>query len=100
MTTKPEGIFSDGSLWYGEKSPDDDDPNTYWFTVGEGEYETKEIPVTFPLFTMTVFPDGTPGSFATEYMLARKTGDARFGSPCTHTRAKRGYCPDCLRRVK
>jgi len=99
MTQKPEGIFQDGSLWYGDKERDEH--GDYWFTIThkDGDYQTREIPDTFPLFTMIVFPDGTPESFATEYMLARKTGDQRFGSPCAHDRARRGYCPDCLRKV-
>jgi hypothetical protein len=98
MTNKPDGIFENGDLWYGERCEEDD---SYFiaYDADNNPYETREIPERFVLFAMTVFPDGTPESFATEYMLAKKIGDARFGSMCRHERAKRGYCPDCLRKV-
>ena len=94
---KPEGIFKDGSLWFGDK--EQDESGVWWFMVGDNDYQTKEIPETFPLFVMTIFPDGTPESFVNEYKLARKIGDSRFGSVCKHERSKRGYCPDCLRKI-
>lgn len=34
-----------------------------------------------------------------EYELALKIGKGRFGSPCTHTKTKNGYCLNCLRKV-
>ena len=37
--------------------------------------------------------------FNREYELAIKNGDARFGSPCKHTRVKNGVCQNCLRRI-
>ena len=98
---KPEGIFSNGDLWYGGQ-PDEDG---YWpATLPTSEpdsidYGTQEMPERFPLFAMVVFPDGTPESEAQEYFLAKRIGDKRFGSACQHSRAKRGYCPDCLRKV-
>ena len=97
---KPDGIFSDGSLWFGYSERDEHGDQWFTATPENGkEYETREMPERFPLFVMTVFPDGTPESFATEYLLARKIGDVRFGSACQHGRATRGYCPDCLRKV-
>jgi hypothetical protein len=101
---KPEGIFNNGDLWYGEREEED---GRTWFLAYKPEsdatkgadYGTEEAPERFPLFAMTIFPDGTPESFVTEYMLAKKMGDARFGSLCKHERSKRGYCPDCLRKV-
>lgn len=96
---KPEGIFENGDLWYGESYKED---GKQWFYAkpenGE-DYETQEIPERFSLFSMVIFPNGTPESFVTEYILAKKVGEKRFGSTCQHTRAKRGYCPDCLRKV-
>lgn len=101
---KPEGIFSNGDLWYGHKWEED---GKYYFQANYptsdplqgGDYETDEVPDTFPLFAMTIFPDGTRESEVNEYFLAKKIGDARYGSQCPHSRSKHGYCPDCLRRI-
>lgn len=38
-------------------------------------------------------------SFKTQYELARKIGDKRFGSECEHKNVYAGRCQDCLRRV-
>lgn len=38
-------------------------------------------------------------TFAEEYELAIKMGDARFGSECRHEETKDGVCMKCLRRV-
>lgn len=38
-------------------------------------------------------------TFAQEYELARRIGDARFGSECKHEQVKNGHCVACLRRV-
>ena len=38
-------------------------------------------------------------TFAEEYELAAKMGDARFGSDCEHTWTKNGVCVKCLRKV-
>ncbi len=99
---KPEGIYSNGDLWFGGEQ----DEEGYWPANIQGnndpyatDYGTLEMPERFPLFAMVIFPDGTPESEAQEYFLAKKIGDARFGSACQHARAKRGYCPDCLRKV-
>ena len=35
-----------------------------------------------------------------EYELARKIGDARYGSPCPHGKIRNGVCATCLRKVK
>jgi len=99
---KPEGIFNNGDLWYGEGADSEGYYPAYEPTTDPDtgpDYGTQEEPERFPLFAMTIFPDGTPESFATEYLLARRQGDQRFGSACQHARSKRGYCPDCLRRV-
>lgn len=37
--------------------------------------------------------------FRTQYELARKIGDKRFGSPCKHEQVKNGRCTQCLRKV-
>lgn len=107
MTTspvKPEGVFLNGDLWYGER--EEEDGHTWFGAVSPEsdpvagiDYQTEEVPERFPLFVMTIFPDGTKESEAQEYFLAKKIGDARFGSACQHSRATRGYCPDCLRKV-
>ncbi|MGD9817821.1 MAG: hypothetical protein AB7V04_03880 [Desulfomonilaceae bacterium] len=34
-----------------------------------------------------------------EYELALQIGKARFGSPCEHAEAEKGFCLNCLRRV-
>lgn len=39
-------------------------------------------------------------SFNAEYELAKKTGDARFGSPCDHSKVRDGYCSLCGRKVR
>jgi len=95
---KPEGIFENGDLWFGGRL--EEDGKTFFIaTDTQGDYETEEIPERFPFVAMTVFPEGTEERFVLEYALAKKIGDARFGSECQHARAKRGYCPDCLRKV-
>ena len=101
---RPEGIFENGDLWYGETT--EEDSRVYYAAYNPTtdpdsgpDYDTEEMPERFPLFTMIVFPDGTKESEAQEYFLAKKIGDARFGSACQHSRTKRGYCPDCLRKV-
>lgn len=33
------------------------------------------------------------------YELARKQGDRRFGSACSHTYVVKGVCQNCLRRI-
>jgi hypothetical protein len=97
---KPEGIFKNGDLWFGDRIREDD---TDYFIAREPDteniYETPEVPERFPLFAMIIFPDGTPESEAQQYFLAKRIGDQRFGSECQHARAKRSYCPDCLRKV-
>lgn len=99
---QPEGIFTNGDLWYGDQ-PDEEG---YWPAYhptsdsdGGADYGQNEMPERFPLFAMVIFPDGTPESKAAEYFLAKRIGDQRFGSACQHARSKRGYCPDCLRKV-
>ena len=99
---KPEGIYTNGDLWYGG-GPDEEG---YWpanyptSNPDDGpDYGTPEEPERFVLFSMVIFPDGTPESECQEYFLAKRLGDKRFGSACQHARAKRGYCPDCLRKV-
>ncbi|MDE1867917.1 MAG: hypothetical protein KGI08_09450 [Thaumarchaeota archaeon] len=101
---KPEGIFKNGDLWFGESDYDDQTGQALFAAYlpdnnpdDGADYCTPEVPERFPLFAMTT--DGTPESQANEYFLAKKIGDARFGSACQHSRAKRGYCPDCLRKV-
>ena len=34
-----------------------------------------------------------------EYELALKIGNERFGKQCKHTKAKNGYCVNCLRKI-
>lgn len=38
-------------------------------------------------------------TFNEEYELAKKIGDARFGSDCKHEHTKNGHCTICLRKV-
>jgi hypothetical protein len=102
---KPEGIFSNGDLWYGTSETES---GQQWFDAYKPEskqesgpdYQTQEVPERFVLFTMTHYAEGTPERFAQEYELAKRIGDKRYGSECQHSRTKRGYCPDCLRKVK
>ena len=101
---KPEGVFANGDLWYGDSEVEE---GVTWYGAVKPEsdpaqgadYSTQEVPERFVLFCMTVFPDGTPESLVREYFLAKQIGDQRFGSMCRHERAKRGFCPDCLRKV-
>ena len=96
---KPEGIFENGDLWFGEQFQED---GKWWFLAQDKDgntYETDETPERFPFMAVTVFTENSDAKFALEYTLARRIGDARFGSECKHARAKRGYCPDCLRKV-
>ena len=51
--------------------------------------------------------DGVYGMFCNddcrkryEYQLARRTGDARFGSHCKHETVSGGRCVKCGRRVR
>lgn len=37
--------------------------------------------------------------FRTQYELAKRTGDKRFGSACKHEHTKNGVCTNCLRKV-
>jgi hypothetical protein len=37
--------------------------------------------------------------FRQQYALARRIGDKRFGSACTHKDVKGGHCTQCLRKV-
>lgn len=38
-------------------------------------------------------------SFVKQYELARRIGDARYGTECRHEHVKDGRCIDCQRRV-
>jgi len=38
--------------------------------------------------------------FDAEYALARRIGDRRFGSECSHAHTKNGHCLDCQRKVR
>ena len=60
MKNKADGFFKDGSLWYGDK--EQDESGRWWFMVGDGDYQTQEVPQTFPLFTLVRFTDDTPES--------------------------------------
>lgn len=44
-------------------------------------------------------PTPKPITFADEYELARRVGDARFGSECKHEQVRGGRCVECLRKV-
>ena len=39
-------------------------------------------------------------AFDAEYELARRTGDARFGSPCAHEHTVSNRCANCQRVVR
>lgn len=50
------GFFSNGHQWTGEKEQDEN--GIYWFNALDEnnlEYQTREIPDTPPLFTLTQF---------------------------------------------
>lgn len=36
---------------------------------------------------------------ADEYALAKRIGDKKYGSECTHEQVKSGHCLNCLRKV-
>jgi hypothetical protein len=36
--------------------------------------------------------------FRTQYELAKREGDKRFGSPCNHEQTRNGQCMKCLRK--
>lgn len=38
-------------------------------------------------------------SFTTQYALAKRIGDSRYGSECQHEKGPGGYCTKCLRSV-
>ena len=101
---KPEGIFKNGDLWY--NATIEEEGKTYFLACypdsnpeDGADYETEEIPERFPFMALTIFSDGTKESECNEYFLQKRIGDSRSGSECQHTRVKRGYCPDCLRKV-
>lgn len=39
-------------------------------------------------------------SFTTQYALAKRIGDSRYGSECQHEKGPGGYCIKCLRSVR
>ena len=99
---QPKGIFKDGDLWYGSER----DEEGYWpanYPTSNPEdgadYGTQEQPELFTAPIMNLFPASEAERFSLEYSLAKQIGDKRFGSECKHSRSKRGYCPDCLRKV-
>ena len=106
---KPEGVYDNGDLFYGGHPEDEDGDGKLWYPAyhpgsdpdNSPDYVTEEIPETFPINSapLIIFPNGTPESEAQQYFLQKQIGDSRFGSECRHGRAKKGYCPDCLRKV-
>lgn len=102
---QPEGTFKNGDLWYEERL--EEDGKTFFIahtdkieSPDDQPYETTEVPDRFPLFKMVIFPDGTPEAEVTEYLLARKIGDNRYSSDCSHEIVTNGRCKKCLRMVK
>lgn len=90
-TFDPNGFtFSNGDnatgYWYTEE-------NQRWYIAIDkngNEYETTDKPTKQDFFN---------NDFNTQYALALRIGNKRFGSECNHENVKNGHCANCLRKV-